>query len=134
MKTRSATIILSGTLMALVASGAGCQHSSNEPPKPVSISCPAGSKLVGDLPPDGDEQACWKTVDGEEIKDGPMVIYRPGGLKMMEGTYKDGKQDGEWTLYYESGAKKSIDHYKKFAHDMKVDVEVQNHPLYDGMP
>jgi len=29
---------------------------------------------------------------------------------------------------------KSIDHYKKIAHDMKVDVEVQNHPLYDGMP
>ena len=29
---------------------------------------------------------------------------------------------------------KSIDHFKKVAHDMKVDVEVQNHPLYDGMP
>ena len=30
----------------------------------------------------------------------------------MEGEYKDGKQDGEWQLYYESGGKKSIDHYK----------------------
>jgi metallo-beta-lactamase class B len=29
---------------------------------------------------------------------------------------------------------KSLDHYKEVARKMKVDVEIQNHPLYDGMP
>jgi len=28
---------------------------------------------------------------------------------------------------------KSLEHYKEIARKMKVDVEVQNHPLYDGM-
>jgi len=113
MKTEAATdIILSAMLTALVAIAAGCQSNSNEVPKPVNLTCPSGSQLKGELPPDGEEQACWKTVNGEEVKNGPMVIYRPNGLKMMEGNYKDGKQDGEWTLYYESGSKKSIDHYQ----------------------
>jgi len=29
---------------------------------------------------------------------------------------------------------KSMEHYKEVARKMKVDVEIQNHPLYDGMP
>src|SRR5579863_6738702 len=111
MNTRAANVILIAIAAAIITITGGCQ-SSNEPPKAVSITCPPGSKLVGDLPPAGDEQACWKTINGDEVKDGPMVIYRPGGLKMMEGSYKDGKQDGEWRMYYESGAKKSIDHYQ----------------------
>ena len=98
--------------IALVALLAGCNRDSNEIPKPQNIVCPPGSKLVGALPPEDEEQACWKTVNGEQVKEGPMVIYRPNGLKMMEGNYKDGKQDGEWRMYYESGTKKSIDHYK----------------------
>src|SRR5437588_3677913 len=114
MKTAAVTtdIITTAMLTALVAIATGCQSNSNEIPKPVNLTCPSGSQLKGELPPDGEEQACWKTVNGEEIKNGPMVIYRPNGLKMMEGNYTDGKQDGEWTLYYESGAKKSIDHYQ----------------------
>jgi antitoxin component YwqK of YwqJK toxin-antitoxin module len=111
MKSYSATSILAAIVIALVTVSSGCK-SSDETPKPVNLVCPAGSKLVGDLPPDGEEQACWKPVNGEQVKDGPMVIYRPSGLKMMEGNYKDGKQDGEWRMYYESGAKKSIDHYQ----------------------
>jgi antitoxin component YwqK of YwqJK toxin-antitoxin module len=113
MKTVAApfTILLSAIAIALVAIVSGCK-SSSETPKPVNLSCPSGSKLVGDLPPDGEEQACWKTVNGEQIKEGPIVIFGPGGLKMMEGNYTNGKQDGEWRMYYESGAKKSVDHYK----------------------
>jgi antitoxin component YwqK of YwqJK toxin-antitoxin module len=112
MKLRAATIVLSAIAASLVGITWGCKSNNNEIPKPVSLTCPSGSKLKGELPPDGEEQACWKTVNGEEVKDGPMVIYRPNGLKMMEGNYRDGKQDGQWTLYYESGGKKSIDHYK----------------------
>jgi len=107
MKLHLAIVIL-GMSVAL----AGCQSNSNEPPKPVKIECPAGSHLKGDPPPAGDEQSCWKDQNGEEVKNGPMVIYNPTGLLMMQGNYKDGKQDGEWTMYYESGARKSIDHYK----------------------
>ncbi len=113
MNSNAARIVILGAAMsALVAAASSCHRDSGEVPKPVNLTCPAGSKLVGDLPPDGEEQACWKTVNGEQVKEGPMIIYRPNGLKMMEGNYKDGKQDGEWRMYYESGAKKSIDHYK----------------------
>jgi hypothetical protein len=114
MKSLTASTIILHTIgIALIVSVVGCHGSSgNEGPKPVSISCPSGSKLVGDPPPAGDEQACWETINGEQVKNGPIVIYRPGGLLMMEGSYKDGKQDSEWTMYYESGGKKSIDHYK----------------------
>jgi antitoxin component YwqK of YwqJK toxin-antitoxin module len=111
MRVDSTTIVLGAIVMALVTVTSGCKN-SDETPKPVNLVCPSGSKLVGDLPPDGEEQACWKTVNGEQVKDGPIVIFGPGGLKMMEGGYKDGKQDGEWRMYYESGAKKSIDHYQ----------------------
>jgi len=99
-------------LVALIVS-AGCQSSStSEVPKPTKLTCPSGSKLIGGIPPEDDEQACWETVNGEQVKNGPMIIYRPNGFIMMEGNYKDGKQDGEWTMYYESGGKKSIDHYQ----------------------
>ena len=128
MKIDSATkSILGAIVIALVAVTSGCK-SSDETPKPINLVCPSGSKLVGDLPPDGEEQACWKTVNGEQVKDGPMVIYRPSGLKMMEGNYKDGKQDGEWRMYYESGAKKSIDHYQGWRPDRRSHLVVRGRP------
>ena len=36
---------------------------------------------------------------------------------MMRGQYHDGKQDGEWTLWYDNGQKASIDHYKDGVQD-----------------
>ena len=30
---------------------------------------------------------------------------------MVEGTYRNGLQDGEWTLWYENGTRASVDHY-----------------------
>ena len=35
-----------------------------------------------------------------------------GGEKHIEGTYKDGKQDGLWTYWYDSGQKKGEENYK----------------------
>ena len=115
MKSCSTYTIIS---IAIAVALAGC-HSNKpgEAPKPSKIACPSGSKLVGGIPPDDEEQACWETVNGEQVKNGPMIIYRPNGYVMMEGNYTHGKQDGEWTLYYESGAKKSIDHYKDGVQD-----------------
>src|SRR5690348_8159695 len=93
---------------ALTSIGSGCTRKETAP----AISCPSGTKLMGQAPPNGDEQWCEKTVNGQPVKDGTFVLYRTEtGLKMIEGHYRDGQQDGEWTMWYESGQKKSLDHY-----------------------
>lgn len=84
-----------------------CNPSASAP-----ISCPAGTTAMGSPPPAGDETWCQKIVDGQPIKDGPFALYRSGGTMMLRGSYHDGKQDGEWTMWYDNGQKGSIDHYK----------------------
>src|SRR5215470_1155966 len=74
--------------------------------------CPAGTKQVGQGPPDDSEIACVKTVNGQDVKDGPYVLFRDDGSKMLQGDYHDGKQSGEWTMWYDNGQMKSVDHYK----------------------
>ena len=100
--------VLGATMIAIVTIAFGCKSEK----APTPISCPSGTQHMGDPPPIGEEESCQKIVNGQPVKDGPIVLYRDSGLKMMEGEYKNGKQDGEWQLYYESGGKKSIDHYK----------------------
>ncbi len=80
-------------------------------------SCPPGTKQMGEAPPDGSETWCAKTVNGQEVKEGPFTLYRPDGSKMIEGEYHEGKQSGEWTLWYDDGQKQSIDHYKNGVQD-----------------
>jgi antitoxin component YwqK of YwqJK toxin-antitoxin module len=75
-------------------------------------SCPPGATLMGAAPPKGEEQWCQKIVNGKPIKDGPFVVYATGGTRMIAGTYSDGKQTGEWTMWYENGERASVDHYK----------------------
>jgi MORN repeat variant len=77
----------------------------------MSISCPAGAKLMGAPPPKGFEVWCQKNVNGRSVKDGPFIVYAGGGDRMIEGTYRDGIQQGEWTLWYENGVRASLDHY-----------------------
>ena len=82
--------------------------------------CPPGTRAVGEPPPEGQEVSCAKVADGKvvvdadgkPVKEGPFVLFRPDGSKMMQGSYRDGKQDGEWTLWYENGVKQSLDHYR----------------------
>jgi antitoxin component YwqK of YwqJK toxin-antitoxin module len=74
--------------------------------------CPSDTRQVGQGPPDGSEIVCVKTVNGQDVKDGPYVLYRDDGSKMIQGEYHDGKQTGEWTMWYDNGQKKSVDHYK----------------------
>ena len=45
------------------------------------------------------------------------MLYRDDGSKMIEGEYHDGKQSGEWTMWYDNGQKKSVDHYKDGVQD-----------------
>jgi metallo-beta-lactamase class B len=62
-----------------------------------------------------------------QVKDGGKThiagLY--GGTVLLTGFLKD-----EQLQQY----LKSLEHYKEIARKMKVDVEIQNHPLYDGMP
>jgi hypothetical protein len=82
-----------------------CRHGQ------TSISCPPGAQLMGAMPPNGSEVWCQKNVAGRQVKDGPFIAYGPGGSRMIQGTYRDGVQEGAWSLWYENGALASTDHY-----------------------
>ena len=79
--------------------------------------CPPGTKQVGAGPPNDSEIECVKTVNGQDVKEGPFVIYHDDGSKMLQGEYHDGKQTGEWTRWYDNGQKASVDHYKDGVQD-----------------
>lgn len=82
-----------------------CRHAQILP------SCPPGAHLMGAPPPKASEVWCQKTVNGRPLKDGPFIVYGASGDKMIQGTYRNGVQEGEWTFWYENGARASIDHY-----------------------
>ena len=84
---------------------------------PAPFSCPPGTQAMGEPPPNGQERWCQKMVNGEPVKEGPFEIYRAEGTLMMKGEYHNGKQTGEWTMWYDSGQKASIDHYKDGVQD-----------------
>jgi hypothetical protein len=92
----------------------GACHSAG----PAAFTCPAGTQAMGEPPPNGQERWCQKMVNGEAVKDGPFELYRgENGALMMQGQYRDGKQNGEWTLWYDNGQKASIDHYQDGVQD-----------------
>lgn len=78
----------------------------------VLPSCPPGHTLMGAVPPKGQEVWCQKLVDGKPVKDGIFILYGAGGAKMLQGNYHDGRQEGEWTMWYENGRRASLDHYR----------------------
>ena len=53
---------------------------------------------------------CGKEVAQEEV--GPFVAYCKDGQKKMEANYKDGKQDGLSTHWYDNGQKEAEITYK----------------------
>ena len=95
-------------LVMLAAALAACKTA---PP------CPPGTKQMGEGPPNGSETACVKTVNGHDVKEGPYILYRDDGSKMIQGEYHDGMQSGEWTMWYDNGQMASIDHYKDGVQD-----------------
>jgi hypothetical protein len=100
-----AVVLYSIIVCASLSAFAAC-HSAPVPP-----SCPPGHTRLGDVPPDGAEVWCQTTIDGKSVKDGIFIAYNPDGSKMLEGTYHNGEQEGEWTIWYENGQRASIDHY-----------------------
>jgi len=93
--------------IACIIAASGCRH-----PAASIITCPPGATLRGAAPPKGEELWCQKIVDGKAVKDGIFIVYAQGGGKMIEGTYRDGKQDGEWTMWFDNGRRASVDHYR----------------------
>ena len=57
--------------------------------------------------------------DTKELYSGEVFQNRMGGEKEFEGSYKDGKQDGKWTYWYENGQKESERTYKDGKQDGK---------------
>jgi antitoxin component YwqK of YwqJK toxin-antitoxin module len=81
------------------------------------FTCPPGDTKRGAAPPNGQELWCQKLVDGHPVKDGPFIAYADGGTRMIEGSYRDGVQEGEWTTWYETGQRSAIDHYHRGVQD-----------------
>jgi hypothetical protein len=98
-------------LMSLGLALTGCKFADTKKVAAVPKSCPDGAELKGAPPPDGAEIWCEKDVGGVPVKDGAFVAYHLGGTRMIEGNYHEGKQSGEWTMWYASGQRESIDHY-----------------------
>jgi len=99
LRIRALSLILTASLLL-----AGCHHGP---------SCPPGTTLMGQPPPDGQEIWCQKMVAGQPVKEGPFTLYFPNGSKMIEGNYHDGKQVGEWTTWYQNGQRSAIDQFQE---------------------
>ncbi len=103
-------------LLALGLMSAGCKSAAQKVAA-IPKSCPDGAELKGAPPPDGTEIWCEKEVGGVPVKDGIFVTYNLDGDRMLEGYYHDGKQTGEWTMWYNNGKRASVDHYKDGVQD-----------------
>jgi antitoxin component YwqK of YwqJK toxin-antitoxin module len=80
---------------------AGCRRGGSGSSGP----CPEGSKVVGAAPPEGSQQTCV-LESNPAVKHGPFTEWWPGSappVKKREGAFKNGKLEGKWSTYYESG-------------------------------
>jgi len=57
-------------------------------------------KKFTDVPFDGEVTGQWQGSFRDGKEDGPWVIYYSNGLLEKKGTYKNGKRDGPWVIYY----------------------------------
>lgn len=78
----------------------------------VKLTCPPGTNQVKQTTlPSGEFFFCVKkTQDGQAVKHGPAIGFRSPGIKSYEGTFANGKKNGEFKFYYESGELKEISH------------------------
>ena len=71
--------------------------------------------------------------DTNELYSGKVFKNRMGGEKDFEGSYKDGKKDGLWTVWYENGQKKEEGTYKDGESDGLVTSWYENgQKKYEG--
>jgi hypothetical protein len=95
--------------MAILAAASlfGCRHANDF----TSMTCPPGATLMGAAPPKGQEVWCQKAIDGKPVKDGIFIAWGDGTDKLIQGTYRDGLQEGEWTTWNASGQRSAVDHF-----------------------
>jgi hypothetical protein len=84
-----------------------CRRSTDITP----LTCPPGATLMGAPPPKGEEVWCQKTVNGKPVKDGIFIAWGDGPDKLIQGSYQDGVQEGEWTTWYASGQRSAVDQF-----------------------
>ena len=81
------------------------------PPPPTIVS---RQKATNNYP-DGKlrwEREVARLSDNHFIADGYYREYHPNGQLFVEGTYKNGRQEGEWTYWYDNGTKNRVVTYK----------------------
>jgi MORN repeat variant len=110
---RPAPIAFAMTFVVIVIALVGCHRDDTDAP----FTCPAGATLMGAPPPKGQEVWCQEVVGGRPIKHGIFIAYGDNGKRTIEGFYRDGLQDGAWTIWYENGTRASLDHYRAGVHD-----------------
>lgn len=72
----------------------------------ATLSCPAGSKLIGGPKSVLEASVCVRmSRDGSRIFHGPYVAYWANGVKQAEGQYDNGFRSGHWTFFDEKGVK-----------------------------
>lgn len=112
MRALCATFLNCTAALTLCIGATACNR-----PHKTSLSCPAGSTLMGAPPPKGEEVWCQKMVGGKAVKNGMFIVYNDSGGRMIEGNYRDGVQEGDWTMWYENGQRSAIDHYQNGLQD-----------------
>ena len=79
---------------------------------PAAINCPGGTKLLGELPPDGYEQWCARKSDGQSVRHGGWIAWHTKTRKKALGQYDEGIESGHWQGWHENGAKEWEGDYK----------------------
>ena len=114
---RADRAVLRIVVIAAVAGIVGIVNGCNRHANYLPLSCPAGATLMGAPPPKGEEVWCQKMVGGKAVKDGVFVAYGTGADRMIQGYYRDGVQEGEWTTWYENGQRSAVDYYRDGVQD-----------------
>jgi antitoxin component YwqK of YwqJK toxin-antitoxin module len=89
------------------------------PKKPIDNSIPPPKLVdvreVRDDFPDGSMRVVRSVKhfsDNSQVNHGPYTEWWPSGKKFKEGSYEDGKEDGNWVYYYDDGTKAKSGSYK----------------------
>lgn len=98
---------LAASILMIVLTINGCRRSTDI----GSLTCPPGATLMGAAPPKGEEVWCQKIVKAKPVKDGIFIAWGDGPDKLIQGTYRNGLQEGEWTTWYASGQRSAVDHF-----------------------
>ena len=86
----------------------------------LMISCSREKRVVEESYPDGKQKkVCIYTGRGENREKIRETDYYANGNMKLDGTYKDGKRDGQWTYWYENGAKWSEGSFREGKNDGK---------------